>query len=410
MEGNIKRFTRIYPWFSGLTGDLLFYIAIDTLFLTLVKHFSAAQIVSLTSLSQLACIALQFPLLFVIKKIGNTASIRLGALLLLLSAVFITLGQSYYVVLLGRILHDAAAIFRTAAVVALENNLEALDRRKDFVRYRTAANTVYSFITMLISFVASYLFNLNPYVPMLCCIGTCTAGLVLSLLMKDCSGYDKIFVRKTNRARVKIPYGSFIVITILVYSIFCLVVTNSQNEGKLFIQQQLLLEFDAETTALLIGAVVCVSRIVRVCSNVVFARLYEKYQGKMGIALPVMLSFSIVFLLLGSAIPTAVAKIIVMSLGYSIILFVRDPFKLYIQDVVLGNTPKEQHQTLLTVLEFGVKIAGAGMGLVFSAILVGYPMAVVMWLLLGISAVEIALSLKLYKAVLTGKSQKTAER
>jgi hypothetical protein len=78
--------------------------------------------------------------------------------------------------------------------------------------------------------------------------------------------------------------------------------------------------------------------------------------------------------------------------------------------VVLGNTPKEQHQTLLTVLEFGVKIAGAGMGLVFSAILVGYPMAVVMWLLLGISAVEIALSLKLYKAVLIGKNQKTAER
>lgn len=163
MDGKIKRFARIYPWYSGLTGDLLFYIAIDTLFLTLVKHFSAAQIVSLTSLSQLACIALQFPLLFVIKKIGNTASLRLGALLLLLSAICITLGQSYY--------------------------------------------------------------------------------------------------------------------------------------------------------------------------------------------------------------------------------------------VVLESTPKEQHQTLLTVLEFGVKIAGAGMGLVFSAILVGYPMAVVMWLLLGISATEIALSLKLFKAV-----------
>ena len=399
MDGKIKRFARVFPWYSGLTGDLLFYIAIDTLFLTLVKHFSAAQIVSLTSLSQLACIALQFPLLFVIKKIGNTASMRLGALLLLLSAVLITWGESYYVVLLGRIFHDASGIFRTAAVVALENNLEASDKRKDFVRYRTAANTVYSFITMLISFVASYMFNLNPYLPMLCCIGTCTAGFGLSLLMKDCSGYDKISTKPTTREKVKLPYGGFVVITILVYSIFCLVVTNSQNEGKLFIQQQLLLEFDAEATALLIGGVVCVSRIVRVCSNVVFARLYEKYQEKMGIALPVLLSLSIVFLLLGSAMPVAVVKIVIMALGYSIILFVRDPFKLYIQDVVLENTPKEQHQTLLTVLEFGVKIAGAGMGLVFSAILVGYPMAVVMWLLLGISAIEIGLSLKLFKAV-----------
>ena len=47
MRGNndsIRRFIKIYPWFTGLTGDLLFYIAIDTLFLTIVKSFSAAQI------------------------------------------------------------------------------------------------------------------------------------------------------------------------------------------------------------------------------------------------------------------------------------------------------------------------------------------------------------------------------
>ena len=78
---------KVFPWYSGFTGDLLFYIAIDTLFLTIVKNFTAAQIVSLTSLSQLFCIALQFPILFVIKKIGNTASIRTGAFFLLASDV-----------------------------------------------------------------------------------------------------------------------------------------------------------------------------------------------------------------------------------------------------------------------------------------------------------------------------------
>ena len=92
----IERFIKLFPWFSGFTGDLLFYIAIDTLFLTIVNNFSPAEIVSITALSQLICIALQFPILFLIKKIGNTASVRTGALFLLLSAVFITFGKSFY--------------------------------------------------------------------------------------------------------------------------------------------------------------------------------------------------------------------------------------------------------------------------------------------------------------------------
>ena len=127
MKKRVNRFLKVFPWYSGLTGDLLFYIAIDTLFLTIVKNFSPAQIVSIASFSQLICIALQFPVLFIIKRIGNTASIRMGAFFLLMSAVFITFGKSYYLVLLGRVFHDVAAIFRNASIVALENNLALID-------------------------------------------------------------------------------------------------------------------------------------------------------------------------------------------------------------------------------------------------------------------------------------------
>jgi hypothetical protein len=98
VDKSINRFVKVFPWYSGFTGDLLFYIAIDTLFLTIVKNFSPAEIVSIASVSQLVCIALQFPILFIIRKIGNTASIRTGALFLLLSAIFITFGKNYYLV------------------------------------------------------------------------------------------------------------------------------------------------------------------------------------------------------------------------------------------------------------------------------------------------------------------------
>ncbi len=405
LREKINRYIMAYPWYFGLTADLLFYIAIDSLFLTVVKNFSAAQIVSLVSFSQFACIALQFPVLFIIKKIGNTTSVRTGAFFMLLSAICITFGAQYYLVLIGRIFHDISVLFRSASVVALENNLELLNRRRDFVRIRTSANTVYSVITMLISFVASFMFNQNHYLPMLGCITTCAIGFIISLMMKDYSEYNKVSSKTQGGKKVKIQWSKFIILAIVGYGIFYTVINGGQSEGKLFIQEHLFLDFNVEETALIIGAIICASRIIRVFSNIVFAKLYEKYKGKMGIALPALLAAAIGCILFGAYIPHVLVKISVMAVGYVIILFARDPFNLCMQDVLFENTPREQHQTLLAMLELGVKLARAGTSLGFSALLVHYPMALVVSILFAISVLEIIVSVKLYKAVLAGKNQ-----
>ncbi|MBQ2757450.1 MAG: hypothetical protein IJF31_03095 [Clostridia bacterium] len=394
----------MYPFFYGFTGDLLFYIAIDTLFLTVVKGFTAAQIVSITSFSLLACIVLQVPVLFIIKKIGNTASVRVGSCLLVTAALLITFGNNYFLVLLGRTLHNIDNIFKFApSVVALKNDLDLVGRPEEFVRVRTAGNTVYAVVTMLISFVASYMFNLYAYLPMFGCITTCTVGLVLSFFIKDHSPYNRAPREGGPRQRVKIKYSSLVIVAILAYSVFYLVVTSGQNEGKLFTQELLLLEFDVETTALIIGAVVCVSRVMRVLSNMVFAKLYKRFCDKMGVALAVLLGCAIGAMLFGSFLPHIIAKITVMALGYTIILFARDPFNLYMQDVIFAYTPKEQHQSLLIILNMGVKIASAGIGLIFSAFLISYPLIVVIGILFGIAVLEVLMCAVLYRIVMREK-------
>ena len=155
---------------------------------------------------------------------------------------------------------------------------------------------------------------------------------------------------------------------------------------------------------MILGAIVCVSRIIRVFSNVLLKKIYDRFQSKLGIALPILLCTAIGLMLFGSFISHPVVKISVMALGYMIILFARDPFNLYMQDVVLENTPKEQHQTLITILEFAVKIASAGIGLIYSAILITYPMIVVMTIVFSMAVVEIALSIKLYTAIKAAKA------
>lgn len=401
----VQRFIHIYPWYIGLTSDLLFYIAIDTLFLTVVKNLTAAQIVSLTSVSTIGCIILQFPALWVIQKLGNTASIRIGAFLMLLAALCVTFGTNYYFIVFGILSRGMATLFSSASYVALENNLELIDRRQDFVRVRTAGNTNYAVLTMLISFIASPMFNHNNYLPMLCCTAASVIGFILSFFTIDHSAYNKIpQVKRVKHG--KMHYSKLILLAIVVYGLFYPIVTSGQTDGKLFIQQHLLLDFDVENTSLIIGAILCASRIIRVISNLLFAKIYQKYQEKVGVFLPAFLCTAVGLMILGSLLPHVLLKILIMGIGYTIILFLRDPFRLYIQDVVFINTAKEYHQTLLTMLEFSVKLGTAAMSLGFTLILLKYPMLLVMSILFVIAVIEVIFSICLYRCIVAGKQAK----
>ena len=125
-ENKLKIFNKIYPWFAGLSSDLLFWVAIDTLFLTVVKNFTASQIVSLTSISMIINILLQVPLLKVIHKIWNTKSVRLGSFLLLISSIFLTFGRNYLTIVIGKIFYEIAFTFQNMINTVLKNNLELL--------------------------------------------------------------------------------------------------------------------------------------------------------------------------------------------------------------------------------------------------------------------------------------------
>lgn len=56
MESQVKRVNAIFPWFRGLNGDLLFFIAINTLFFTVVKNLSSFEISLLSTVSLIVCL------------------------------------------------------------------------------------------------------------------------------------------------------------------------------------------------------------------------------------------------------------------------------------------------------------------------------------------------------------------
>lgn len=405
MEKRIAVYKKLYPFYAAFTGDLLFFIAISSLFLSLTKGLSAAEIVSLASVSKIISIILTAPIKMLISKIGNTRSTRLGGLFLFLAAVFITAGPNYYYILAGYVFHCLSNTLRAANVVALENNLDMIGQGQEFINMRAAGNKGYSIITMLISFVASFMFNVNNYLPMFGCIACAGVGMVLSFFMVDYSPNDKITLSKKGK-RVKIKYDRIILTALVAYGVFYSTVTNCQTDAKLFIQGELMSDFDVEKTALIIGGIVCISRIVRVVSNMLFARFYRCVKDKMGIILSVLFLSSVAFILFGSFMPAPILKIAAMALGYIIILFIRDPFRLYIQDVIFEATAREYHQTLLIIMELSVKIGAAGVSTLFTLILLKFPMLAVMVALLIITVVESAICVLLYRYILVSKKQK----
>ena len=232
----------------------------------------------------------------------------------------------------------------------------------------------------------------------------------IRLYIVDYSNYNKTKEETKIKSKKKINYKGLIILLIISYGLFYPIVNSGQANGKLFIQQELLLNFDVEKTALIIGAILCISRIVRVVSNIAFSKIHNKYKEKVGVILPILLSISIVFMILGSFIKNSVIlKFSIMSLGYVIILFIRDPFKVYMQDLALRKVGKEGQQSLLTTMELSRKIGRAIMSFSFTLILVNNPMITVIAILFILSIIEILISIKLYNLVINGNEIKSEE-
>ena len=406
-ENKLKRFNKIFPWYDGLSGDLLFWVAIDTLFLTVVKNFTASQIVSLTSISMIINILLQVPLLKIIHKIGNTKSVRLGSFLLLISSILLTFCKNYITIVIGKIFYEMAFTFQNMINAVLKNNLELQHTENEYIKYRTKANTIYAAVTMIISFVASIMFNINNYLPMIGCITFCVICFILSWYMVDYSKDNKNKLEKNKETgKGKIKYTKIIIFILLSYGLCYPMVNSGQSNGKLFIQQELLKLYDVEKTSLVIGAILCVSRIVRLLSNIKFDKIHKKYEDKVGIMLPVGLLISLILMLIGYNVSNMpVMKFVIMGFGYVIILFIRDPFKVYMQDLALKNTDKNRQQTLLTTMELSRKIVRTIISLSFTTILLKYPMVLVISILTVLSIIEIFVSIYLYKIIMNNNEK-----
>ncbi len=396
MEQEIKKINRsikIYPIFATFTGDLIFFVPIDTLFLTLVKGLSASQITAMTMVALIVCIVFQKIILTIVKKIGNVNSLRLGAILLLIASLLLTFGKSFISMLIYKSTHELAVMFLNMDEIILKNNLKSVNRKDDYFKIRNKSKIIYAVITLITALVAGKIFNINHYLPMYLSIIIYVLVLGIAFLYYEAKNYNE---EENKNEHKKLKITSIIFYVILSNAIFYSIIKMGQNNSKLFMQYDFQKFLSTEMITYYITTIVFISRIARLIGNIMFGKVYLKIKDKMSIILTICLISAFSLLIIGHFINSIfVCKVIIMSLGFFLILAVRDSFQTYIEDVALSISKKEEQQEIMIKIEVYRRLGTLILSAIFTLVLMKYELIIIEFILLILSIIEIFINIKL---------------
>ena len=388
----IKKTAKILPWFMGFTIDLVFYIAINTLFLSTVKGMSDSQISLLNTIPSLLYILLQIPCLKLIKTIGNKLSLCLGTLMLLLGSIIITFATSFSIILVGESIYVLAFIFKNMDNVILKNNLKHIGKSESYVKYKNLSTIIYSTTTLITSIMAGYLFNINHYIPMH--IGTiiCLANFIMSFFIKEAP------IEKESEVNEKKPLPNIIIFILITYGIFFPVLARGQINSSLFIQHELKNNFSLATTAIYYSYIFVIARVFRMVFNILFYKIYHKFLNRLSYIFPLVAMLSFSLLILGGISSDLTLKILLMTLGFSILISNRDLYGNYTYNLVL-NYATHNKESAVSYLELSKKIGETILGFIFSLMLIKLDMSYVIFSLIVLSLISLFINYKLYTKI-----------
>ena len=371
IDKRIKLSNKLYPIFHGLSADLIFFIAINTLFLTSVKGLTFSEINFMTTIGVL--VALVFYLLShkIINKIGDLYSIRLGTLLLLTSALLFTFSTNFIFFILAEIFYEVGFVFKCVDQVVLNNNLIYQKKENDYIKIRTKATTIYSIVTMIATLIVGFLFNISPYLPMFICILICFNNFIMAHYIYEVNFDNKEKELKKNH---KFNFNKIMIITILVYGLIYGTIVVCQTNDKLFIQYELQEFLKSDRVALVMSIVLFLSRLSRLIINLIFGKIYDKFKSETLYLIYFGLLISVLLFISGKLFFTSIYSSIIMAVGFILLLALRDPTENLLSDILLKNTDKQDKEKAILYFQFMRRLVVFILSLFATMILIRYEL------------------------------------
>lgn len=362
------RSNRLFALYIGLSSDLLFYIAINTIFLTSVKGLTNQQMSLLSTVSPLMYLILQYPILKLINKIGNTLSIRIGCFCSLLTVTICTFANNFIVIAISELFYQLSAMFKTMGSVILKNNLKYENKEKEFTNVQSTGLSYYSIITAVIALFAGNLYEINKYLPMYLAILSALFTFILSLFIKD-YGSNTNIERKKQKFNFAV-FTSLIICSFISSILFMSSLSSMQSNSNLLRKNILENNLGDVQAAKILSILVFIARMVRILSCFIYKQLHDKIGNNIVPIMYIILFFAMSLIVIGGIVPdNFVIQVIMISIGYCLLLACRDPYIIFEEYTLLSNTPKEYNQQILINISFFRKLAAVFIGSVMTSLL-----------------------------------------
>jgi len=395
----MKKNNWFYVLYQTFNSDLLFWIVIDNLFLSTVKGFDAFNIVLISMLGIFFSLLLYPFNNYLIKKISNRTSIIIGSLCYIFSILIFGLSSNIIAFIIGQTIYNSSAPFRAIANVMLKNNLEEANKEDEYIKWQSYGKLGYAIITLLLSLFSGVLFNINPYLPIfLSLVGTLFA-LLFAILFND-SNSKQVQVESNYDLKPILKNKTMILIALM--NILAVgTYTFLQTKSTLLIQYTLEeASLDIAKISIIISVIVFGSRLCRVISDLLFSKLYNKVIDKpkilVGISIFILVA-NLSFALGGNLNIGYILKIILITIGFYIILYIRDMYSV-METKIIPLTIEKNLQKEAFILTGIYEKLGRLITHIYALVALWYlPLNILYAVMLIFSVSQIFVSIKLSK-------------
>ncbi len=176
-----KNNMKLYPWYTTLSVDLIFFHVVKFLFLTQIREISASMVVLSVSIYAFYMIFLQMPITYMIKKIGFRNGIIVGNLCNVVYVMIILFSSNIFHLLIAELMSAFCFSFKNIAEPSLLNISIPKTQKKSnlFSKIDQKGQARFYYIDSITTMLAGFLYAVNPYLPFILTILTsCICALL----------------------------------------------------------------------------------------------------------------------------------------------------------------------------------------------------------------------------------------
>lgn len=204
-----KRNMKLFPTYRKLAWDYIFFYTINFLFLTQIKGINPADIVLIDSFYYLFASIAQIPSTLIIEFLGRKNSMIFANILNCLYMVVIIFSKNLFNLIIAECLSSLAFAIKESAEPSLLNESIPPTKKKSeiFARISEKGMSSYYIINGIATILAGFLYEVNPYIPIILSLITLIIVTLLSTLFIE--PVKKRKKKKVNLDQIKDIKESF---------------------------------------------------------------------------------------------------------------------------------------------------------------------------------------------------------